>query len=95
MEDVLEIIEHRNDFGAIRVNLERGFTPTTPGAGWPMLDGQPNAPIIGEMFISAGMGSYRAWYKWFPFMEWSVDVFWGFDTDGKLIEVQIRMIGMS
>jgi len=94
IEDVVSILESREDFGLLHINLERGFTSNSP---WSLVDGQPVAPSpIGEMHVSTGLGIYRAWYKWFPLiLEWSVGVSWGFDENGQLIEVQIVKHGMS
>jgi len=96
IEDVIKIIENRNDFGDMHVNLERGFTPSTPASGWYAVTGQRGViPVIGEMSIRVHLGTYRAWHKWFPLMEWEVIAFWGFDGDGNLIDVHIQETGMS
>ena len=84
IEDVIQVIESRNDWDVRYINLNEGFQL-----------GPPNITVIGEMSIRVHLGTYRAWHKWFPLMEWAVDVFWGFDEDGRLIEVHIRKIGMS
>ena len=84
IEDVIDIVESREDWDVRHISLERGFRLEAPGF-----------PVIGEMSVRVHLGTYRAWHKWFPLMEWAVDVFWGFDGNGELIEVHIRKLGMS
>jgi len=88
MEDVIIILGERNDFGALHIDFERGFRATPPEK----LVGKDD---LGEMLVSTGLGRYRAWYKWFPLMEWGVGASWIFDGDGNLIEIYVRKIGMS
>ena len=95
IDEVIQTIERHYDWGAPGINFERGFAPSSPGRRGGPPDGQPDLPRIGEMSVSSYMGSYRAWYRWFPLLEWGVSVFWGFDGNGELIEVFIWKIGMS
>jgi hypothetical protein len=93
IEDVIELTEIREDWRVRRIDLERGFIPGTFGRAPSEPD--PNIIVIGEKSIIVSMGTYRAWYKWVPFLlDWNVSVFWGFDKDGKLIDVQVQKLGM-
>jgi len=67
IEDVIGILESRNDFGSLNISFERGFRPSQAA-----IDGSDD---IGEMLVSTRLGSYRAWYKWFPLMTWGVRCF--------------------
>ena len=84
IEDVIDIVESREDWYVRHISFERGFQLEAPGF-----------PVIGEMSVRVHLGTYRTWHKWFPLMEWDVDIFWGFDMNGRLIEVHIRKLGMS
>ena len=87
IEEVIEIINNRNDWGLPMVSNE-GFIPSPP------FDVPGIAPPpIGEKTIRTNLGSYRAWYKWFPLMVWGVGATWVFDAYGKLIEVHIMKVG--
>ena len=86
IEDVVEIME-RNGYGRLNVR-DFGFSPITTAA--PPPQGQPDVPRIGVKSASIGMGRYLAWYRWFHFTE--VGVRWGFDEDGKLIDVHVRKV---
>jgi len=88
IEDVINILESRDDFGALHIDLGRGFQATPSEKRNGIVD-------MGEMLVSTGLGSYRAWYKWFPLMEWGVGGAWIFDGEGILIDVHVRKIGMS
>ena len=80
--DVVEIME-RNGYGRLNVNFNSGF-PAPPPREY------PNARI-GVMSASIGMGNYYlTWYRWFHTTE--VGVRWGFDEDGKLIDVYVRKV---
>jgi hypothetical protein len=91
IEDVIETIENKDDWGEPRIRLTRGFhVPTTPFAGWPMVDGELQIPIIGDKHVRVDMDNYR---NWFVFLVMDTTVFWGFDGDGKLIEIHVRKVG--
>lgn len=92
IEVVVDNIESRDGWDIRRTDFERGFIPGSVAR--PPLELNPNTTVIGEMSVWVNLGTYRVWYKWFPFMEWDVDVFWGFDADGGLIEVYVRKLGM-
>jgi len=87
IEDVIAILDSRDDFGSLHIDFERGFQ-ATPG------DRHAGKYDMGEMLVSTGLGMYRAWYRWFPLMTWSVGASWIFDGDGILIEVYVRRHGM-
>ena len=86
IDDVIKVIESRNDWESPNINRSLGFAPLSPGRRGPPPDGQPDLFRIGEMSVSSYMGSYR---NWFLFLVTDVSIFWGFDADGKLIEVYI------
>jgi hypothetical protein len=91
IEDAITVIESRDDWGNPHISLTSGFRLTTvPFAGWPMVDGELDIPIIGEKHIRVDMGNYR---NWFLFIVVDVTVFWGFDGDGNLIDVHICKMG--
>jgi len=87
IEDVINILDSKDDFGALHIDFESGFR-ATPG------DRHAGMDDMGEMLVSTGLGRYRAWYRWFPLMTWAVGASWIFDGDGQLIEVHIRVHGM-
>jgi ABC-type glycerol-3-phosphate transport system permease component len=81
IDDVVTIME-RNGYGSLHVNLNSGFRTPPPS---------PHDARIGVMSASIGMGNYYlTWYRWFHTTE--VGVFWGFDEDGKLIDVYVRKV---
>lgn len=85
IDDVVEIVESRDDWRVHYISYEWGFMHPRHGArdGWPT--SRSGHPIIGEQSIRVHAGMYRAWYK--LFFNTFVGVFWGFDEDGKLIEI--------
>ena len=83
IEEVIEVIESRPNWDVRHINYERGFQI-----------GPPDITIIGEMSVSIHLGIYRAWHTWPPFLEQVVDIFFGFDVDGNLVEVYVRKLGM-
>jgi len=88
--DVVEVIERREGWDVRRIDFERGFIPGSsarPAQGL-------NSNVVGEMAVWVHLGTYHAWHTWPPFIEQVVDVFWGFDVDGNLIEVYVRKLGM-
>ena len=96
IEDVIKVIESRDDWGGASVDYERGFYRET--ASRPPLPGvEPLFPVsfsvIGEMSVSAGIGRYRSWHNLFFIDVIGVGVTWGFDGDGNLIEVHVRKGG--
>ncbi|MCL2576485.1 MAG: hypothetical protein FWE27_00335 [Defluviitaleaceae bacterium] len=96
IEDVIKVIESRDDWSRPSVDYERGFyreTTTRP----PLPGVEPifplSFPVIGEMRVSANIGRYRSWHDLLFFDEIGVGVRWGFDGDGNLIEVHVRKGG--
>ncbi|MCL2576771.1 MAG: hypothetical protein FWE27_01795 [Defluviitaleaceae bacterium] len=92
IEDVIKVIESRDDWSRPSVDYERGFyrqttaRPPPPGV-------EPRFPVIGEMSVSAGIGHYRSWHNLLFIDVIRVGVTWGFDGDGNLIEVHVRKGG--
>jgi len=84
IDDVVAAIENRDDWNLGRVDFERGFSPTST-----QLSGFPR---IGEMSVTANLGSYHAWYIMFGVPDIGVSAQWGFDEGGNLIAVNIRKI---
>jgi len=86
MEDVIDILEGHRNWHINSPNFERGFRH-------PLDDS-----IVGEKSITArghpsGSGFWPAYmpiYGWL--LRTTVSIFWGFDEDGKLIEVFVRQI---
>jgi hypothetical protein len=87
IEDVINILESSEDYGNLNINFDGGFQPIPQ-------ERHRGIDDMGAMLVSTGLGSYRAWYKWFPLMEWRVGASWIFDEDGILIEVHIRKMGV-
>jgi len=94
IEDVIQVIEIRDDWGIPNINYEFGIAPQRPRSREPRGSGLPDLSRIGEMSVSSHIGTHFAWYRWFPLMEFSVVVLWAFDGDGNLIEVFISRGGM-
>jgi len=89
IDDFLEIME-RNGYGRLNIR-DFGFSPRTTAAPWSPESGIPDVPRIGVMSANFFMGNYYlTWYRWFHTTE--VIVSWGFDEDGKLIDVHVRKI---
>jgi len=88
MDDVIEFVEREYGWGSPGVSFDYGFAQISPGSRRPPPAhlGFPDHPRVGVMSVSSYMGSYR---NWFMFFVTSVTVFWGFDEDGKLIDVYI------
>ena len=92
IDDVIEVIERRDDWGEPIVSYEFGFAPLSPGRRRPLPAelGLPDLPRVGKMSISSYMGNYR---NWFMLLVVDVTIFWAFDEDGKLIDVHIWKAG--
>lgn len=88
IEDVISKLENEISHDSFRVNLNRGFTTRITMF-------EEDTVWVGEMSIRAYLGSYMAWYKWFPLMDWGVIAFFGFDENGQLIDIYVEKIGMS
>jgi len=97
INDVVEMINNRDDWGRSMVNYELGFEPSNPTGIWGLMPqnmAHLNQPRVGVQSAFVNMGTYRTWLFWPPFAKVEVNVFWGFDADGKLIEVHVDKIGM-
>ena len=88
IDDVVNIVEAREDWEEPLISFEHGFLHPRPHLldpdhGWPIspLSGQP---IIGEQSIRASIGDYRR-----NTLTGNVTVLWGFDENGSLIEVYV------
>lgn len=83
MEEVIEIIENRGNWGNPIINRSNGFLHPTLFVDGP--DGSRTRAIIGEQSIQS-----RHRYSIPLFPDRSIRVFWGFDESGKLIEVYVE-----
>jgi len=86
MEDIVEIISNIDKWEIRFIDYENGFWKQ----GRPIPDypkDERERIIIGEKSIKA-VGSYRAFYSFF-LLESVANIYWGFDADGKLIEVYV------
>jgi len=87
IEDVISHIESRKNWRIRHINRERGFLrPGRAVPGWPIYQSS-GQNIVGEKSIRVFAGNYQAWYK-INRITW-VDIFWGFDKDGKLVEIYV------
>ena len=92
IEEVIEIVENNERWGESRVNRESGFSYFGPDfRDWPVCE-LTGARIVGNQsirtseryrirtlsFVSLGQLNYR-----------QIRIYWGFDEDGKLIEVYV------
>ena len=81
IDEVVEIME-RNGYGCLHLNLNSGFQTPPPS---------PHDARIGVMSARTGWKFYYlTWYRWFHTTD--VQVLWGFDEDGKLIDVHVRKV---
>ena len=88
MEEVISIVENHRNWSIRSINYEWGFSHPLHASG----------SIVGEKSITAwghpaGSGYWPApipvpIYGWF--FRTVVSIFWGFDEDGKLIEIYVR-----
>ena len=86
IDDVIEVVESRRGWVVRHISFEHGFRHPDPrNSGWPILQSGPL--IIGEKSVRVNC-SYRAFYKLFT--RTIVDIFWGFDMHGNLIEVYVN-----
>ena len=90
IEDVIEIVENNERWGAPIINRESGFShPRGIVPDWPV--GELRAvSIVGNQNIRTSAERYSNWLiRLLLLGERSVRIFWGFDEDGKLIEVYV------
>jgi len=94
IEDVVEIVSNHRNWSFRGVNYDRGFSHPRPHTlvpmpeEWPFIVGDKSVAVWGHPLSSAGY-----WPAYMPFSGWffstAVSIFWGFDEDGKLIEVYV------
>ena len=89
IDDVIEMINESNDWEN-HLYRDFGFNSLSPWSEAEFL----HHPRIGNQFILVPLGEYRTWFFWPPFAEVSASIVWIFDSDGILIEVYVRKIGM-
>ena len=87
MDDVLAVVRG-NDMRLVSVNDRFGFA---------MRNGRPSTPdsndvalgnVVGVQSVRAILGSY--WSTFFALYITHVDVFWAFDENSQLIDIQVR-----
>ena len=84
MEDAIEVIENRVRWGSPSINRYDGFSHPRLFVDGP--DGSPTASIIGDQSIQTWPEIYDV-----PlFHNRAVRISWGFDENGKLIDVFVR-----
>ncbi len=81
MENVVKIIESKEKWKIDNINYERGYR--RPGTPNPADAALGRETIVGEKSIRVLIGEYRNIFTT------SVTVFWGFDENGKLIDVYV------
>jgi hypothetical protein len=85
IEEVIEVIENNESWQRPSVNRIGGFAhPRVYAPGWPVSE-LTGISIVGDKSIRT-----REIYVMWGLVERSVNVFWGFDADGKVIEVYVR-----
>ena len=92
MEEVIEVIENNGRWGSPAINRESGFAHPRgiiPGE-WPVDGLLTKASIIGYKSIRTSAERYNLWNIMGSSMPVSTRIFWGFDEDGKLIEVYVE-----
>ena len=87
--DVIETINEREGWET-PIHRDFGFNSLSPWSETEFI----HHPRVGEQFMLVPLGEYRTWFFWPPFAEVSVSIVWIFDSDGVLIEVYVRKIGM-
>jgi len=84
MEEVIEVLEGHRNWHINSPNLERGFSDPFHASG----------NMVGVKSITAGIGSYWPAPIPVPLYGWlfrtEATIFWGFDENGKLIDVFVR-----
>jgi len=86
IEEAVEVIENNERWGAPVINRYSGFWHPTLFVDGP--DGSRITAIIGEQSVQAWPEIYNV-----PlFHERRVRIFWGFDEEGKLMEVFVNSI---
>jgi len=93
IEDVIEFISNKS-WEIHFISRERGFRHPNPQfIPGQFTEEELRYPIdIGEQSIIVFAGRYRTWYKFLFIVPTDVTIFWGFDANGKLIEVHVAKI---
>jgi hypothetical protein len=81
IEEAIEIIDNNAKWGNPVVNRENGFSHPSP---W--VHGATGMLLIGEQSVQTLVRVYGM----MPFHGRNVRILWGFDEEGKLIEVYVR-----
>ena len=89
IDDVIAVIDSRDDFSWNGHVSEHGFSTRTFSRPPPSSSGIPDVPRIGEKSIRVRLGNYQSWYSSLIGLSTNVYVHWGFDGDGKLIAVGV------
>ena len=83
IEEVIEVIENNERWGTPTVNRNNGFFHPGPSVpGWPICP-ISGSSIIGDQSVQTRPEIYNV----ILFHERRTRIFWGFDENGKLIEV--------
>jgi hypothetical protein len=81
MEEVIEFIESQDKWGKPYINYEHGYPLDDRG-----IVSYSGNIIVGEQSIDVVIGEYKTWL----IVGICVDVFWGFDEGGKLVDLGVR-----
>jgi len=82
MEEVIEIIEGNERWGNPVINRNNGFRHPSRFVDGP--NGAPTAATVGDQSVQT-----RHRYSIPLFLDRTVRILWGFDENGKLIEVYV------
>jgi len=85
MEEVIAVIENNTRWGSPGINRESGFSHPNPQASPWDYGERTGALIVGVKSIQT---NHR--YSIPLFLDRSVRIWWGFDENGKLIDVYVR-----
>ena len=91
IEDVIEFIDSQRNWELLSISRERGFRHPNPAfIPRQFTEEELRYPIdIGEKSIIVHVEPYRAWYKFLFIVPTHAAIFFGFDADGKLIDVHV------
>ena len=81
MEDVIKVIEGKSKWKRMFVSDDGGYYV---GYGYP--SGAVKGTTVGVKSIYVLLGTYNT----YMFIDTYVEAFWGFDEEGKLIEIDVR-----
>ena len=93
IDDVIAVVENNNHWGRPSVSRTSGFVhPRRYVPGWPVFS-LTGTSIIGDKSVQVFVNPLRP--SSIPvfglLMETSMTIFWGFDEEGKLIEIYVRV----